>query len=167
MNADAHLDRLLNLADLADRKASAAVALVTAIGGPAVIFGSARLFSQPPFGGEPASLPPIGWYLLFFLAAAIMMGATFVIAALVVYPRVRPNAVLPQPNALFFGTAAAMPWEDFRTALQGDCDELVIEQCYQVARIVDAKFRLARRAVLMLHGTLAAALLTATFILQG
>lgn len=124
------------------------------------------MFSQTPFGGHPITLSPIGLYLVAELVVVVGLAGAFCSAAMVIAPRLKPTRTLPDSNPLFFGSAANMSWDAFSASVKAGGDELVWEQCYQVARIVDTKFRWARRGLLFLYLTLVGGLFVAGLLLQ-
>lgn len=128
---------------LADAKASMLLSVLVAVALALPMICAPRLLSQPPFGGQPIRLEPIGGYLV----AAVLTTALLAKAAIELRGVLHPQTTPVEPldlNPLFFGTAMRMSRADFSAALMVAGHDEVAEQCFQTARIVDAKFRRAR-----------------------
>lgn len=164
--AVAYLERLDRYVALADSKATTTLATIAFVSASVVGLSAARFLGEPPFGGNPIRLDAAGWYLL---AAGASLGFSLyalVSAAGVLTPRVKRAQTTLQENPFFFGAASSMSFDEFDTRLTDVSDAGIVEQCYQLARVVDRKMRAARHASIGLYMSIALAAVTAGLILS-
>lgn len=161
-----YLSRLDHLTALADSKAVAFLSISLVVAATVVASGMARLLGQPPFGGDPADLDALGWYLPLGVASVASTAGVLWNLANALMPRQPNNAVLKTPNVLFFRSAAALHLEEFTKQLRAADFGSLAEQCHQSARIVERKMRGVALAARLLFAQAATGLLMFMFLLS-
>ena len=164
--AIAYLERLDRHVALADSKAATILVTIAFVAGAVAAPSAARMFGQPPFGGDPVQLDAAGWYLL--AAGASLGGSVYALisAMMVLTPRVRPVSTRVVRNPYFFGSASSMDFGDFEARLSEVAEDGIAEQCFQTARIVDAKMSAVQHASYGLYFSLVFGVLTAGLLLS-
>lgn len=144
LNKD-NLARVISFGPVYDGKAKFVLSLILAL--------TAYLLTElPTYITAHAKQPSNGWFILLDVLCAGCMGS-FIWATVLVIGTIRPNVTQhsQKHSPLFFQNIARMPVDEFRTLMIGmSADralELVIEQTYDNAKVMEKKNRSVHNAV--------------------